>query len=252
MLLRRIPLRGRAVPFAAALFVALEVVGCGAVDPDAGPPPVPDVRAALDRSDDDAITLPLRIDRDVGDVPEYDRGEWKHWLDENGDCQDARQETLIAEADGPLTYETEGSCRVESGRWVDPYTLAVFEDPSDLDVDHVVPLANAHRSGGWAWSRERKADYANDLEFEGHLAAVDPSANRSKGSHGPEDWRPPNRDHWCDYAMDWVKIKDKWELTATDREWIALRDMLDTCEEDVQVDIISRAAPPNLRSSLTG
>ena len=52
--------------------------------------------------------------------------------------------------------------------------------------------------------------------------------------------------------MDWVKIKDKWELTATDREWIALREMLDTCEEDVQVDIISRAAPPNLRSSLTG
>ena len=218
MLLRRIPLRGRAVPFAAALFVALEVVGCGAVDPDAGPPPVPDVRAALDRSDDDAITLPLRIDRDVGDVLEYDRGEWKHWLDEDGDCQDARQETLIAEADGPLTYETEGNCRVESGRWVDPYTLAVFEDPSDLD-------------------------------FEGHLAAVDPSANRSKGSHGPEDWRPPNRDHWCDYAMDWVKIKDKWELTATDREWIALREMLDNCEEDVQVDVISRSVPPALRST---
>ena len=162
MLLQWIPLRRPATYIAAALLVALAAAGCGAVDPDAGPP-MPNVRAALDRSDDDAITLPLRIDRDVGDVPEYDRGEWRHWLDEDDDCQDARQETLIAEADGPLTYETDDNCRVETGRWVDPYTLAVFEDPSDLDVDHVVPLANAHRSGGWAWTRERKADYANDL-----------------------------------------------------------------------------------------
>ena len=252
MLFRWRPFRTLATYIAAALFVALAAAGCRAVDPDAGPPPVPDVSAALDRGDDDAITLPLRIDRDIGDVPEYDRGEWKHWLDEDGDCQDARQETLIAEADGPLTYETENNCRVETGRWVDPYTLAVFEDPSDLDVDHVVPLANAHRSGGWAWSPERKAAFANDLEFEGHLAAVDPSANRSKGSMGPEDWRPPNQDYWCDYAMDWVKIKDKWELTATDREWIALREMLDTCEEEVHVEIISRAAPPTLRSTRTG
>ena len=252
MLLQWIPLRRSATSIAAALFVALAAGGCGAVDPDAGPPPMPDVRAALDSSDDDAITLPLRIDRDIGDIPEYDRGEWRHWLDEDGDCQDARQETLIAEADGPLTYETDDNCRVETGRWVDPYTLAVFEDPSDLDVDHVVPLANAHRSGGWAWTRERKADFANDLEFEGHLVAVDPSANRSKGSHGPEDWRPSNRDHWCEYAMDWVKIKDKWELTATDREWIALREMLDTCEVEVQVDIISRSVPPALWSTQTG
>ena len=251
MLLRRIPPRSRAIPLAAVLLVALAVAACGAVGPDAGPPPLPDVSSVLGMGDDNT-TLPLRIDRDTADVPEYDRGEWRHWLDEDGDCQDARQETLIAEADGPLTYETSEQCRVESGRWVDPYTLAVFEDPSDLDVDHVVPLANAHRSGGWAWSRERKTDYANDLDFEGHLAAVDPSANRSKGSMGPEDWRPANQDHWCDYAMNWIKIKDKWELTATDREWIALREMLDTCEEEVHVDIISLATPSAIPSRQPG
>ena len=240
MLPRRIPPPGRAIPLAAALLVALAAAACGITAPDAAPPPLPDASTVLVRSDD-AITLPLRIDRDTRDVPDYDRDEWRHWLDDDGDCQDARQETLIAEADGPLTYETAERCRVETGRWVDPYTLEVFQDPSDMDVDHVVPLANAHRSGGWTWSRERKAAYANDLDFQGHLVAVAPSANRSKGSRGPEDWRPPNEDYWCDYATDWLKIKDKWELTATDREWIALREMLDTCEEDVHVDIISRA-----------
>ena len=242
MHLRWTPPRTPAVFLAATLIYALVTAACGATAPDTAAPPMPDVSTVLVRSDD-AITLPLRIDRETRQIPDYDRGEWRHWLDEDGDCQDARQEALIAEADGPLTYETEEQCRVETGRWVDPYTLEVFEDPSDLDVDHVVPLANAHRSGGWAWPRERKAAYANDLDFEGHLVAVDPSANRSKGSRGPEDWRPTNEDHWCAYAMDWLKIKDKWELTATDREWIALREMLDTCEEEVHVDIISRLAP---------
>lgn len=246
MHLRWTPPRTPAVFLAATLTYALATAACGATAPVAGLPPAPDVSTVLVRSD--AITLPLRIDRETRQIPDYDRGEWRHWLDEDGDCQDARQETLIAEADGPLTYETEEQCRVETGRWVDPYTLEVFDDPSDMDVDHVVPLANAHRSGGWAWSRELKAAYANDLDFEGHLVAVDPSANRSKGSKGPEDWRPPNEGHWCDYAMDWLKIKDKWELTATDREWFALRELLDTCEEEVHVDIISRSAPFTLRS----
>ena len=235
---RRIPHRGYATLLAAALFAALVTAACGATPPDPVPPPLPDVSTMLATSDD-VIALPLRIERESREIPDYDRREWSHWLDEDGDCQDARQEALIAEADGPLTYETEEQCRVETGRWVDPYTLEVFEDPSDMDVDHLVPLANAHRSGGWTWSREHKAAYANDLEFEGHLVAVDPSANRSKGSRGPEDWRPPNEDHWCDYAMDWIEIKDRWELTATDRERIALREMLDTCEEKVHVDIIS-------------
>ena len=82
---------------------------------------------------------------------------------------------------------------MESGRWVGPYSGEIFTDPSDLDIDHVVPLGNAHVSGGWAWPKERREAYANDLEHPEHLLAVKNSLNRAKGDDSPDKWKPPRR-----------------------------------------------------------
>ena len=89
---------------------------------------------------------------------------------------------LVAEAVSALTYTDSNQCRVESGIWAGPYTGEQFDGPGNLDIDHMVPLGNAHQSGGWAWSDARKRRYANDLSYDGHLIAVGASANRSKGS----------------------------------------------------------------------
>ena len=79
--------------------------------------------------------------------------------------------------------------------------------PGDLDIDHMVPLANAHRSGAWQWSPERKRLYANYLDDPNHLIAVTARANRSKGARGPEEWQSPDSSYWCQYAVDWITIK---------------------------------------------
>ena len=170
------------------------------------------------------------------DVAEYKRSDWKHWIDEDDDCQDARQEVLISESLVKVTYESEKKCRVATGQWYGAFTGTNVEAPIGVDIDHLVPLKNAHDSGGYAWSSTRKQEYANNLEDPDHLIAVTRGANRSKGAKGPEEWRPPDEGYWCQYATDWTEVKMEWGLTMTQRETEAIIEMLDTCEEPVQIE----------------
>ena len=179
-----------------------------------------------------AVVLTLKVAEIPDDLPGYDRDDWRHWRDEDRDCQDARQEVLVAESLTPVEFKTSDQCKVLTGSWIGPYTGTPVDDPSRLDVDHMVPLANAHRSGGWAWPKELKAEYANSLDYDDHLIATTRAANRAKGSDGPEDWRPPDESYWCDYAIDWITIKHNWGLTATVREVQALGDMLEMCVQE--------------------
>jgi hypothetical protein len=160
-------------------------------------------------------------------IPAYNRNEWQHWIDADGDCQDTRQEVLIEESLVAPTLDA-GGCRVLSGMWRDEYTGALFTDPGNFDIDHRVPLANAHLSGGWAWDAARKRAYANDLQDAAHLTAVSASANRSKGDLGPDQWRPPLHEDWCHYATTWRAVKQRWNLSITPQEQTALREMCPT------------------------
>jgi hypothetical protein len=162
-------------------------------------------------------------------LPAYNRDDWKHWVDADHDCQDTRAEVLIAESLVIVSYRDAGHCTVDTGQWRDPYTAMMFTVAGDLDIDHLVPLANAHRSGAWKWSADQKELYANDLSRPAALIAVSASANRSKGDKGPEEWRPANAAYWCGYATDWIQVKSAWGLTATQAEWNALQNLLSSC-----------------------
>ena len=167
--------------------------------------------------------------RNVQILPEYDRGQWKHWTDEDGDCQKTRDEVLIAESTIAVTFKTDRQCRVASGRWEDPYTGETFTNPKDLDVDHMVPLQNAHRSGGWEWTYGRRGAYANDMDRPEHLIAVKAGANRAKGAKGPDKWKPSNIAYHCQYARDWEAIKQSWELEISSAERVAVDEMKADC-----------------------
>ena len=175
-------------------------------------------------------TLPgLNIVEFDPNIPAYDRSDWPHWNDIDGDCLNTRHEVLLSESLVEPTRVVGDQCRIDEGLWDDPYTGLTFTVGGDLDVDHMVPLANAHDSGGWSWTIDQRRAYANDQSDADHLIAVQASANRSKGARGPEEWRPPQADYHCDYAKIWIQIKARWGLSATTLEWVALLEMLDTC-----------------------
>lgn len=166
----------------------------------------------------------------------YDREAWAHWTDEDGDCQDTRQEVLIVNSRAPVTLD-ESRCHVTTGHWVCPYTGAVFTDPRQLDVDHVVPLANAFSSGAHDWDPERRRRYANALE-PGHLMVVASGANRTKGARGPEQWLPPHADDRCSYIEDWIRIKITWSLRASPAELSALEHYAELCQRGEIPEVI--------------
>ncbi len=172
----------------------------------------------------------LEVAPPAGSMAGYSRESFEHWSRANDfgweapdDSCDAREAALIRDGED---VETGEGCKVTSGSWYDPYTTQTFTDPQDIDIDHVVPLANAWRSGASSWSDEQRERYANDPDV---LLSVEDNANQQKGDKGPEAWKPPNEAVWCDYAERWIEIKVKYDLSVNEQEKAALEHMLGTC-----------------------
>jgi hypothetical protein len=158
-----------------------------------------------------------------GSMAGYSRDRFEHWTRTGGNCN-TRDTVLRRDAE---SVETDG-CNVVDGRWVSPYDGETVTDPADVDVDHMIPLANAWRTGASAWTDAEREQFANDTSRP-QLLAVTAAANRSKGDQDPAQWKPPRRSYWCAYAVKWVTVKSHWKLSITVAEKAALRDMLETC-----------------------
>jgi Protein of unknown function (DUF1524) len=153
----------------------------------------------------------------------YSRARFPHWLETGDNCD--RRDTVLRRDGEQIRLR---GCNVVGGRWFSPYDGKQLTRPSKVDVDHVVPLANAWRSGAADWTDERRGEFANDLDSP-ELLAVSASANRSKGDQDPAQWKPPRRETWCQYAQDWIGVKSHWRLSVTAAEKDALIDMLEIC-----------------------
>lgn len=196
----------------------------------------------------------------IGIAPEqssgYSRDDWNHWTDDDGDGLDTRQEVL---ADESLSSPEIASGRVHDGTWTSAYDGIQTENPSELDIDHVVPLAEAHQSGGWAWDTLTRQLYANDLDFPEHLMAVSASSNRSKGAKDPAEWLPPNDEALCTYLAWWTTIKFRWKLFMDQSEYESISHHAETnCAETqinlkaaVELGIIQAAFPENSSATPT-
>ena len=201
----------------AALLTALALLsGCTAVAT-----PGPSASADPSTARQELVSLPVAAQHAMAG---YSRDRFPLWIKQQGSC-DTRE--LVLKRDG-TNVSTNASCHVVSGQWTSPYDGKVLTRPDGVDIDHMVPLANAWRSGADSWTDDKRSQFANDLTRP-QLLAVSATSNRAKGDQDPSTWKPPNRAYWCAYASRWVAVKAYWGLTATVAEKAALDEMLRTC-----------------------
>jgi hypothetical protein len=158
----------------------------------------------------------------------YNVSLYPHWMDEDGDCQDTREEVLIAESIIPVVFDAD-LCAVVSGLWFDPYVGRLTTDAALMDIVHFVPLPEVHRSGGHSWTAERRRQYANDVGDSSTLIAISSSSPDSRSDLGPDRWMPVRRDFRCEYVTRWVQVKRRWGLEISDSEMAAVRSTLEGC-----------------------
>ncbi|GLZ42383.1 HNH endonuclease family protein [Actinokineospora sp. NBRC 105648] len=155
----------------------------------------------------------------------YNRKDWGDWdYDPKSKCN-TREQVLIRDGDGETV---DAQCRATCPKatcWTSRYDDVTTKDPADLQIDHIVPIAEANRSGARDWTAEQRAAYYNDTT---NLVAVSGRSNQQKSDGDPAKWRPV-RTYWCDYATAYVAVKTKYKLTVDDAELAELTRMLGSC-----------------------
>jgi hypothetical protein len=203
-----------------ACALLLLVGGCDPLDvPDGPAQPGTSVDAAQAGQELDALTV-----AGWASMSGYSRDRFKHWIGQGGGC-DTRDVVLKRDAS---SIQVGADCKITGGSWVSAYDGKPESDPQDMDIDHMVPLANAWRTGAKDWTDDQRSAFANDLARP-QLLAVSLSSNRSKGDQDPSQWKPPDHGYWCTYAQRWIVVKAYWKLSVTTDEKAALHQMLGSC-----------------------
>jgi hypothetical protein len=156
---------------------------------------------------------------------DYNRKEWKHWIDADQNCLDTRNEILKSRSLVEVQLNPKG-CKVFSGEWDDFYYPEKLFLAKKIDIDHLIPLKNAHISGGSEWSSEEKKVFANDPE---NLVVTNLKYNRQKGALGIDGWLPIKKNYACKYIKKWVYIKNKYQLTILQDEIFTIDTIRSEC-----------------------
>ncbi|MFD5824565.1 HNH endonuclease family protein [Lentzea sp. NPDC060358] len=200
------------------VLVATAAIALGFVSPAlATPPNIPSTATAKS----ELAGLTVRAD---GSMTGYSRDKFPHWITQSGTCNTRE---AVLKRDG-TNVVTDSSCAATSGRWFSPYDGATWSAAADVDIDHVVPLAAAWRSGASSWTTAQRQSFANDLSGP-QLIAVTDNVNQSKGDQTPATWKPPLTSYWCTYAKMWVHTKYRWSLSVNSAEKTELTGMLGRC-----------------------
>jgi hypothetical protein len=163
----------------------------------------------------------------------YDRDDWMEDWARNGQCT-TRETILQRDGKGVVVNE---KCAPTAGSWFSVYDGVTTSDPSELQIDHIVPLAEVARSGPvvngrrarpGSWPEDQRRAYANDPEG---LVAVTGSSNQSKSDDDPARWMPSYDP--CGYLAKWLHVKKKYNLSVDQTEHDAIASVIGSCPQSL-------------------
>ena len=181
------------------------------------------------------------VEYDYSCTDTYDRDEWKHWSsvgpddgEPPGTNLNTRHNELRKESLTAVTY-SDSNRSVINGLWDLVYVEGTTTEPSDLDAEHVLPLANMHVracSAGIVLTESEKKVLANDPVL---VFVTDDGANQSRGARSwatspyGDGWFPPNTSIHCDWLQIQIQLLDKYSLPVSAEEVSVATTRLSNC-----------------------
>ncbi len=166
----------------------------------------------------------------AGTMTGYSRAKFgRAWQDVDHNGCDTRDDILHRDLK-PFTLKPGSDCIVVSGDLNDPYTGKIIHfargvaTSSAVQIDHVVALAAAWRTGAAKWRAHRRLVYANDPDV---LLAVDGPSNNAKSDSDASEWVAPK--YSCRYVAQQLAIKKKYTLWLTQAEHDRMAELLTSC-----------------------
>ncbi|MCM3887436.1 HNH endonuclease family protein [Frankia sp. R82] len=173
-------------------------------------------------------SLPVRAE---DNSPKYKRDEFgTAWSDVDHNRCDTRNDILRRDLHS-TTIRKSDNCTVLTGELTDPYTTRIIRfdrsrNASAIQIDHVVALADAWRTGALNWTDAQRLQFANDPQ---NLLAVDGPTNTRKSDQDAAEWLPPSPGAQCSYVARQVGLKSRYHLWVTSAEAAAMRTVLQKC-----------------------
>ena len=163
----------------------------------------------------------------------YDRDKFgPAWSDVDHNGCDTRNDILKRDLKDETFKQGTHDCIVLTGILDDPYSgkTIKFErgqkTSMDVQIDHVVALADAWQKGAQQWPVNKRKELANDPL---NLLAADGPLNSQKGAGDAATWLPPRRAYRCTYVSRQIEVKIKYDLWVTSAEKDAMKAVLNSC-----------------------
>ncbi len=145
--------------------------------------------------------------------------------------------------DYPYPQSVEWDIIAGIGKIYGPYTGQCFASARETDIEHIVPLSEAHDSGLCSASVATKARFARDVL---NLTLASPQVNRyEKGAKDAAEWQP--RRNACWFVNRTLEVRRKYALSIDRREAVAIDRTLAACAS-TEIVVLDCGLPAETRN----